>query len=119
SSSSPTFAPQVVPLPRGLVPVAVATAMAVTCVVTSDGSIFSFGANYAGGLGRVTPGDSDTIGKLDGLGGPAVGVTATSDAFCALLRSGAVQCWGGNGVGQLGLGTVDGNAHPQPTTLVF
>ena len=36
---------------------------------------------------------------------------------CALISDGTVRCWGGNKVGQLGLGTADTNAHPSPAPV--
>ena len=68
----------------------------------SDGTVRSWGGNNSGELG-----DGTTTGRLTpvsvvGLAGPVTALTAGQNDACALLNSGAVQCWGvrpGDGAG--------------------
>jgi alpha-tubulin suppressor-like RCC1 family protein len=94
---------------------AVAAGPAHTCALTTAGGVKCWGHNGGGTLGdgttesRLTP--VDVIG-LDGeVTAIAVGGLAAS---CAVMDDGGVQCWGGNGTGSLGNGTVDFDPHPSP-----
>ncbi len=105
---------------------AVSAGGATTCGVTSSGGAKCWGANWAGQLGignstgpetcTYTPGFSLPCSRTPvgvfGLGS-GVAAVAVGDYFaCALTSGGAVKCWGGNNVGQLGNGTMIGSSTP-------
>jgi alpha-tubulin suppressor-like RCC1 family protein len=82
-----------------------------SCAVLSDGAVRCWGTNgqlrlgqpreavFGSHLGDAEAPDSAPI--LD-LGQPAIAVAAGGTHTCALLTDGAVRCWGGNNLGQLG-----------------
>ena len=79
-----------------------------TCAIAST-LAFCWGANARGQLGDGTTTQRLTPAAVNGLGS---GVTAISVAThltsfhtCALMNSGALQCWGDNFLGQLGNGS--------------
>jgi alpha-tubulin suppressor-like RCC1 family protein len=81
------------------------------CALLEDGAVRCWGANGSGQLGNngVEPvGDGETPdagSPVDlGPGAKAVQIALGSNHTCALLEGGAVRCWGGNDVGQLGYG---------------
>ena len=87
-----------------------------TCVRRSDGTIACWGSNQFGQIGdgsiannRPTPVPVQGIGNARMV---AVGSTHT----CAVRVDGTVACWGGNGVGQLGVG-VSGDNRQLPNTV--
>ena len=65
----------------------------------------------AGGKGTVTA-NTVTIVLLTTLTFPATDVVAGSNHNCALLTNKTVSCWGANGFGQLGNGTVTSSSSP-------
>ncbi len=90
------------------------------CALLISGSVDCWGQ---GGLGDGTFDDSATPVAVEGVGGTGIleDVRALfgggNGAYCALLTSGAVDCWGDGYYGQLGDGTFyttgnDGSATP-------
>jgi alpha-tubulin suppressor-like RCC1 family protein len=88
------------------------------CALLADGTVRCWGGNDYGVLGydpfnfpsSLTPTPMPNIGGVIAIG-------AGSGHMCAVLASGAVECWGGNGDGQLGNGFTDGNPHPSPVPV--
>jgi alpha-tubulin suppressor-like RCC1 family protein len=95
-----------------------------TCAVLTSGELTCWGDNSAGelGLGNTTSmsGTSpSTFAPVDlGSGALAESVSVGYLAACAVLRSGAVKCWGGNGFGQAGIGSTTSPVTAPPTASV-
>jgi alpha-tubulin suppressor-like RCC1 family protein len=47
----------------------------------------------------------DNLVPVPLMGHKAIQITAGDSRTCALLDNGAIECWGYNGVGQLGIGS--------------
>ncbi len=88
-------------------------------VLCSDGTLVAWGDNFVGGLGTT----STTFAQLPVLvdrSGTLAGKTVTSifsrsQQNFVMCSDGTVASWGGNNLGQLGLGTI--TATPLPTVL--
>jgi alpha-tubulin suppressor-like RCC1 family protein len=87
------------------------------CAVLSSGGIDCWGYNGLGELGNGTIGGTDACGEFDNCDDLPQPVTGIADAisisgnqygYCALLSAGGIECWGFNGDGELGDGTVGG-----------
>lgn len=95
--------------------VSVAAAGAETCALLAGGTVACWGVNDLGQLGDgSTSGPeqcfdigscSTTPGVVSGVSGATAVATNGSEA-CAVLSSGAVECWGSNAFGELGNTTV-------------
>ncbi|HEX7916692.1 Ig-like domain repeat protein, partial [Rudaea sp.] len=86
-----------------------------SCAVLADQSVKCWGLNHQGQLGRTGPFDSYqplTVPDLTGVVAIASAGLEYDDFTCALLSGGTVRCWGGNGYGQLGDGTLNNSAFP-------
>jgi alpha-tubulin suppressor-like RCC1 family protein len=83
----------------------VATGAAHTCVLTVAGAVQCWGRNSDGQLGDGTTDFHPTAVTVRGLDGGVVAITAGHSHNCALLRTGAVRCWGSNVSGQVGFGS--------------
>ncbi len=105
----------VVDLGTGRTAKAIDTGIVHACALLDNDEIKCWGSNVFGQLGIVTgnrgsrgkwPGDmGDNLPAVAlGAGRHAVAVAAGWYHTCALLDDGAVKCWGGNMVGELGLG---------------
>lgn len=87
-------------------------------VLREDGSVWTFGDNGYGQLGADTGGEPRlAAGVVEGLTG-IIQVAAASDASYALAEGGTVYAWGENDRGQLGRGTADDVAHPDPQAVL-
>ena len=81
-----------------------------TCALLDDGAVRCWGGNSSGqlGVGNTTSVGDDEIPAVAptvNLGGRrAVAIAAGGFHVCAVLADGALQCWGGNGTGELGHG---------------
>lgn len=104
--------------------VTVAAGYAHSCALLADGTIKCWGKNDAGQLGDFTYVGLETCGQSYKEGYPcsttpvsvtgistATAITAGRDFTCALLKNGAVWCWGRNDKGQLGNAMKNGPEH--------
>jgi alpha-tubulin suppressor-like RCC1 family protein len=87
------------------------------CAVLRDGSVWCWGANLHGALGRgfvttaeTTRFDAEPVPGLSDV----VGVGAGVAHHCAVHADGSVSCWGWNAAGQLGDDTTSSRASPAP-----
>jgi alpha-tubulin suppressor-like RCC1 family protein len=80
-----------------------------TCGLTAQNTVFCWGSNASGQLGR---GSSDTsgFGTAAQVAGSYKSVGAGMATTCAITTSGSASCWGRNDYGQLGNGSVGGVA---------
>lgn len=83
-----------------------------TCALMKSGRVRCWGDNGAGRLGyanAVAIGDDETPASAGdiSLGGRATAVDAGDGHTCALMRSGALRCWGRGDAGQLGYGNTE------------
>lgn len=85
------------------------------CALTGGGTVYCWGRNDAGQLGRGSFGSWDGAGQVPGLSG----IAALSTSYwhtCALATSGTVSCWGDGQLGQLGDGD-DSWWHQEPSPV--
>jgi alpha-tubulin suppressor-like RCC1 family protein len=100
NSSIPTEAAR---LTSGVVAIAAGTAH--TCALRAGGGVECWGTNTKGQLGDSTTDDSRSPVAVYGLSEGVKAVAAGDRHTCALLETGAVECWGENASGGLGDGT--------------
>jgi alpha-tubulin suppressor-like RCC1 family protein len=74
------------------------------CLLTDAGSVYCWGRNDQGQLGQNEISYSINVPvRIGSLKGPAEKLTVGGSHACVILRGGAVQCWGYNNAGQLGV----------------
>jgi alpha-tubulin suppressor-like RCC1 family protein len=91
-----------------------------TCALTTAGGVLCWGDNQYGELGNDTTTDSAVPVAVTGLmsGGVASISAGAGDDTCAVLNAGYVQCWGANGIGQLGNGTTTDSHVPVTVSAI-
>jgi alpha-tubulin suppressor-like RCC1 family protein len=81
-----------------------------TCALRAGGAVWCWGNNDDGQVGDNTTNDRDVAHATQVVGGAALtamaGLALADDQSCALDGSGGAWCWGFNGDGELGDGTV-------------
>jgi hypothetical protein len=82
------------------------------CVRTAAGAALCWGYNDIGLVGDGTRIDRRTPVQVNGLGSNVADVQAVWDHSCALTNGGGVMCWGHNGDGELGDGTLIRRLEP-------
>ncbi|MGD2067579.1 MAG: hypothetical protein PVI57_02765 [Gemmatimonadota bacterium] len=83
-----------------------------SCALDSEGAAWCWGANGRGQLGAER-GDDVIDRPTRVLANGAFTALATGRAHtCGILSSGSLRCWGGNGAGQLGDGTLEDRSAP-------
>ncbi|MGE5223091.1 MAG: RCC1 repeat-containing protein [Omnitrophica WOR_2 bacterium] len=73
-----------------------------TCAILKTGGARCWGYNLHGELGDNSNNQRTTPVNVSGLGDGAIALAAGYYHTCALMSSGAVECWGYNRKGQLG-----------------
>ncbi|HZV72742.1 MAG TPA: hypothetical protein VFF79_03415, partial [Conexibacter sp.] len=108
-----------VPVP--IVGVSNATAVTIgtlhACALLAGGDVSCWGGGYAGQLGNGTNPVVSMPVSVSGIANATSiaageGFSPPSDHTCALLATGAIECWGYNGYGQLGDGTTADRSTP-------
>ena len=90
-----------------------------TCATKADNSLWCWGQNFSGQLGDGTTADHTVPNAVVGTDSDAgvSGWKMLSVGYlhnCAISLDTALYCWGGNGQGQLGLGTMTFGMQPSP-----
>ena len=85
-----------------------------TCALLNTGAVNCWGWNVYGQLGNDSTTDSSAPVAVTAFtdGATAVSITAGEYHTCALLNTGAVNCWGYNSDGELGNGTTTDSSAP-------
>ncbi len=100
--------PSPTPVPGLTGVVAVSGGQSHTCALLSDGTVDCWGSSETGQVGNGSNGvDVLSPTPVPGLTN-ATAISAGYSHTCALLADGTVQCWGDNGVGELGIGSTSG-----------
>lgn len=97
------------------------------CGLTHDGEAHCWGRNDTAELGNGTRADAvsrtlycgvwRSMAAVELPGSPAVSSTGLGQAStCAILAAGGAMCWGDNGDGILGTGSMDGESTPVKVT---
>jgi len=92
--------------------VAIAAGSNHTCALDSVGAVKCWGSNAYGQLGNGNTTDSTTPVAVTGLASSVRSIAAGYGHTCAVTSAGAVQCWGWNGLGQLGNGNITDSHTP-------
>ncbi len=105
---SPSFAANAVPqsVPSFTGATALSAPQSVTCAIKS-GSLYCFGGNSAGNLGRGIAPDNQ-VRTADKALLPTVIAIDARHSLCAVSDVQEVYCWGSNASGQVGMGIVGG-----------
>ena len=90
--------------------VSVAAGFLHSCALMANGTVLCWGGERSGSQGTGVERGSRTPTRVLGIDGlteasTAVSVSTQEHSTCALMVSGAIQCWGENLFGQLGDGT--------------
>ncbi len=88
-----------------------------TCGLRDDGTVWCWGRNASGQLGRNFTGGAQPVPaqvvNIGGAGDPIVAISSMDDHSCAIDREGTLHCWGNDEEGQLGQ-RVTGPPIPAP-----
>jgi len=82
-----------------------------TCAVVNGGAK-CWGQGYGGTLGDGTQTDRFSPTTVTGLSSGVTKIQINDYSACALMDTGALKCWGGNGNAEAGLGTIGATTSP-------
>jgi alpha-tubulin suppressor-like RCC1 family protein len=86
-----------------------------SCARLANGKVRCWGLNSNGQLGddsTVNSSSSVAVTGIDGINNIATAIATGGSHSCAVLSDGTVRCWGWNGKGQLGDGTLTQSPIP-------
>jgi alpha-tubulin suppressor-like RCC1 family protein len=89
------------------------------CGLTTAGAAYCWGSNMA--FGELGAGDIGNLVFADPqpVSGGQIFTSLTVGHYhtCAMTAAGAAYCWGSNGEGELGVGSIDVNPHAAPSPV--
>ncbi len=83
----------------------------------ANGRLFRWGYNASGALALSPYEVAAAAHPLEMPVARVVSFATTDKSTCASLEDGTVTCWGANVYGELGRGTMDSDAHPEPEVI--
>ena len=89
-----------------------------SCTINAAGGALCWGDNSSGALGNGAAIISSTPIVVTGLSSGVAAIATAAGAYhtCAVTTAGGALCWGNNGSGQLGNGTVANSSVPAPVS---
>lgn len=98
----------------------VSTGYSHTCAITTSNKLKCWGRNSSGELGQGSTGADETSPIVVDVGSDYKEVSARAAGYtCAKRLNDDLYCWGGNSVGQLGLGNNHDQTSPQEVQASF
>ena len=100
---------------------AVSAGEAHSCALLVGGAVWCWGLNATGQLGNATIITSNVpvaVSGLDGVSNVATQVSAGAGHTCAVLSTGALNCWGSNETAQLGDNSTTNSNVPIATSTI-
>ncbi len=100
---------------------AVSAGEAHSCALLVGGAVWCWGLNATGQLGNATFINSNVpvaVSGLDGVSNVATQVSAGAGHTCAVLSTGAINCWGSNETAQLGDNSATNSNVPLATSTI-
>ena len=89
-----------------------------TCAVTTEGKAYCWGGNVSGQLGNGTRSRDPTSSPVRVSGGLTFKSVSTGQKHtCGLTTGSQAYCWGYNGFGALGSGSLDNELHTTPVPV--
>ena len=112
------------PVSVGISATSLSTSGSSYCAILTSGPVDCWGSNYNGELGIGRADGPETCGAVPyalpcsttpaSTGVSAVSVDSDGESYCAILTSGAADCWGDNFNGELGDNTTMNSDVPVP-----
>ena len=90
----------------------IATGSGHSCALMRTGGVKCWGLNDFGELGNGTTTSSSTPVGVSHMSSGVTAIAAGAFHTCALMGTGALECWGSNGNGELGDGTTVNRLTP-------
>ncbi|MFN7002096.1 MAG: Ig-like domain repeat protein [Roseinatronobacter sp.] len=84
-----------------------------SCALLANARVFCWGDNRAGQLGDSAAGAFSTVPVAVARAGGSTSIATPGNSSCLLDGNRAMQCWGNNGHGQLGIASTDHQDTPR------